>query len=768
MGGRRGQAAGSAHCGTVLLAIATAIWTGDHAMASPLVHMKNGVWGCVDPNVAPVLNDDADPHRTDRQWVARTAADGQCVRISTHSAWEPLSEDHNGLTYVAYRGTVGKPGSFWVPTAAIDFATPVEATTPPPPPPASPEPVPTEAPQVAPAPADPAPAAQVPSTPEVAQQSPQAPPAPEPTPAPTSAAPEASTSGSGSSGGGVAAVVIVLLFAWALRRVFKSSAGSGRRPVAEKSRATSVPMAQTRRVIEPVVARNAFPEVRASAPAAPSSGTKTAAWHPPGTAVNVAGATVADGMVYVGCAARPGDHDSSFIDPSLPIARSSASAGSLGYWPSYGAVSPECRRRHIEWLASGKRDPGAELGYVFLYFYGLERRLLLEEPSQDEVQILLAEIERLRTIYAGSRSFDGYSRRLVEAVGLLQNPKPLTAETFVPDLAAPVGEMPFALKVAIAREVAAGRPLGFELAAAALFGLKDFWSGYPHATGKARPAFLALLRVKFPKAFPAGFPLRNRKDSRLQLAYRGASAGLHLDVGARIGLKDLPDPATLTWTKLLAHAGAVAMDIAPYAKALTYHPVRANSLAGLASCPAELRDTIAPEARRWLGGLPSPAGVTFGELASHALGTPSGKWTIRHRRDVSDALSIVGYAMEPDPEDGTERIEDGTVVQVFKCSGRSKSRSLEVASAAAMFVAAVGRTSGTRNETVANLWLSKLPSRLSLSPEETTRLRARLAWFGAKGVAMTKAKKMLGDATREERELCAWSACAAERNRKPA
>ena len=105
---------------------------------------------------------------------------------------------------------------------------------------------------------------------------------------------------------------------------------------------------------------------------------------------------------------------------------------------------------------------------------------------------------------------------------------------------------------------------------------------------------------------------------------------------------------------------------------------------------------IAPEARSWLAGLPSPAAVSFGELAGHAIGTSTGKWTIRHRRDVSEALAAVGYAMEPDPEDGTERIEDGTVVQVFKCSGRTRSRALDVASVAAMFVAAVGRTSSRR------------------------------------------------------------------------
>ncbi len=461
-------------------------------------------------------------------------------------------------------------------------------------------------------------------------------------------------------------------------------------------------------------------------------------------------------------AATPvGDHDSSFLDPSLPVAGSSTSAGPLGYWPSYAAITPECRRRYIEWLSSGKRDPDAPLGYIFLYFYGLERRLLLEEPTADEVRLLVAEIERLRTIYAGSGSFEGYSRRLVEAVGFLKNSASLAPEPYVPDLEALPNDMPLALKVAIAQEVAARRPLGFELSAAALFGLRDFWSENRHATGKARPAFLALLRLRFKKAFPTGFPLRNRKDSHLQLHYRGASAGLYLDLGSKLGLTGLPDPSTLTWTKLLTHATTVAAEIAAYAKVLAYHPARANSLTVLADCPAELRDAIAPEARSWLAGLPSPAAVSFGELAGHAIGTSTGKWTIRHRRDVSEALAAVGYAMEPDPEDGTERIEDGTVVQVFKCSGRTRSRALDVASVAAMFVAAVGRTSSGGNEAAAEVWLSKLPSRLTLSPDEATRLRARLVWFGAKGVVLAKAKKTLGDATHEEKEFCAWSATVA-------
>lgn len=313
----------------------------------------------------------------------------------------------------------------------------------------------------------------------------------------------------------------------------------------------------------------------------------------------------------------------------------------LGYWPSYRTLTPECRRLYLEWLASGKQAPDQDIGYVFLYFYGLERRLLIDEPTPEEVRTLAADVERLRLIYAGNHSFNGYSRRLLEAVAFLQNAALARDAQFLPDLAAPAGDMPLSLQVAIAREVVAGRPLTFELAAAALFGLREFWSANRLVLeGSGRAAFLAVLRSRFSATFRSGFLLRNRKDSHLQLTYRGASSGLQANLAERAGSKDLPNPATLTWTKLLNLAGAVAEDIAPYAKSLAYYPARANSLLGLVGCPVELRDTVAPEARLWLEGLPPLAAVAFGELAGHAIGTGSRRCRCYRERRV-DKTSVI-------------------------------------------------------------------------------------------------------------------------------
>ncbi len=495
----------------------------------------------------------------------------------------------------------------------------------------------------------------------------------------------------------------------------------------------------------------------AASPAILSKGT----WHSPGTQVTIGTTMISGGMIYVGKSTGGyGQLDGCFIDPQLPVG-STGAAGPLGYWPSYKDISPDCRKGYLNWLASGKQAADIDIGYVFLYFNGLERRLLVDTPPRDEIQMLVQELERLRSLYASNRSFERHSHCLIDAVELLYDVGSPNGSHFTPNLALPCGDMPLSLKTVIAREVIAGRPLRFGLAAAALFGLREFWSTRRDVLDKGRSPFLTVLQARFDAAFPMGFVVRNRKDSRLELVYRGAIAGFSIDLAARTGLKNLPDPLTLTWTRLFILADTVANDVSPYCKMLAYNPTRAASIAGLINCPPELRDTIAVQDRRWLDGLPLNASVPFGELAKHTIGADSTKWTVRHRRLISEALSVVGYAMEPGPEDMTERMEDSTVVQVFRGTSDSQSRSLIVASAAAMLVAGVVKVNKEVADKIEDFWLSQLPSRLSLPTDQMIRLRARLVWYRTNTGSLSKVKRMLGEATLEEREFCAWSATIA-------
>jgi len=490
-------------------------------------------------------------------------------------------------------------------------------------------------------------------------------------------------------------------------------------------------------------------------------------WHPPGASVTIAGHVILDGMVYSGQSAEyQTDGSACIIDASLKVASSPAAGEKLGYWPSYRNISPAARLSYLQWLSSGKSDPAVDIGYVFLYFYGLERRLLSERPSLGEEAILIAEVNRLRSIYSDNHSFAGYSLNLVETVEFKRLVRePTLIVEFKPDLVAPAGRMPLTLKAAIARKVIAEEPLNFEYAVAGILGLP--WDVMPRNENVlqfARVEYLQLLQSRFEKAFPNGFRLRNRKDSHLRLDYHSASMGLRLHPDTGEIFANMPDPATLTWTKLGNLAAQVSADLEPYAKVLAYHPERRDSLLALANSPPDLTSTVAPNARSWLEGLTQPiCGVSFAELALRAVGAKGSKWTLRHHRLAADALSKVGKGMEPDPADGSEVLVDTTEVFIIAdpvCL-TPRSPGFRVAAAAAILVAGMARASSGRTSIVEKTWLELVQRRMDLSPGDILRLTARLCWLRQSTVGLAKVRRLLVGASQTDREVVAWSAAVA-------
>ena len=84
----------------------------------------------------------------------------------------------------------------------------------------------------------------------------------------------------------------------------------------------------------------------------------------------------------------------------------------MDYWPSYSNLAPASRTAYLEWLAAG-RPGGAHIGYVFLFFYGIERRVLFDATYIDEahtdIPALIDEVERLIDLYQDNSSFQGYA-----------------------------------------------------------------------------------------------------------------------------------------------------------------------------------------------------------------------------------------------------------------------------------------------------------------------------------------------------------------------
>ena len=97
-------------------------------------------------------------------------------------------------------------------------------------------------------------------------------------------------------------------------------------------------------------------------------------------------------MVYVSDG-KPREDEASCIDLSLEIGIPAYEApGSLGYYPTYAKISPNQRASYLRWLSSGRVNPLSDIGYAFLFFYGLERRLLLERRDLNPI---VKEVVRL-------------------------------------------------------------------------------------------------------------------------------------------------------------------------------------------------------------------------------------------------------------------------------------------------------------------------------------------------------------------------------------
>lgn len=145
-------------------------------------------------------------------------------------------------------------------------------------------------------------------------------------------------------------------------------------------------------------------------------------WCKPGEMITLGNHVITSGCFYIGeglMASNNRGVESSLINPKLTHKFSSEcyQDSTLKYWPEYGKISATCRGTYLFWLSGERDDPNTPLGYVFLYFYGLERRLLVDYPnglvSDAEYLELYNEIKRLKNIYEHHRSFYGYSSKLL-------------------------------------------------------------------------------------------------------------------------------------------------------------------------------------------------------------------------------------------------------------------------------------------------------------------------------------------------------------------
>ncbi len=321
------------------------------------------------------------------------------------------------------------------------------------------------------------------------------------------------------------------------------------------------------------------------------------AFFAPSTPLYLDRGTVFGALVYATSSPQHGGFDASLIDGSVPIAPPRVGkVEDLPYWPTYRDASPGQRSRYLDWLVGGRCDPSIELGYVFVYFYGLERRILLDNEDH---QAVAEEVLRLRRIYRHSRSFQRYSSSLLWMI-LALTAKQSTLSTEVVE------------KVFATTERWDEERLGSCLAYlydsrarlnpewAYLVAKQDRRVQSSVIVRRHESLFADLFKKKFAQRFPEGMELQASKRMT-PLTYRPASGTLLESSGGRItnrfvelpnvlGIESQFKPLVELWNECVDEMRA-------YDKA---HRVQGElSAAAYEALPAELRQGEHPDYAKW-------------------------------------------------------------------------------------------------------------------------------------------------------------------------
>jgi tellurite resistance protein len=273
----------------------------------------------------------------------------------------------------------------------------------------------------------------------------------------------------------------------------------------------------------------------------------SATWVQPGTPITLAGSVIPGGLFYFGTSlpALNGSPDPSLINPSLSVAATGDyTEAQLGYWPSYSQISPAARRAYIKWLEGRRSDPKADIGFVFLFFYGLERRAVIDASTDEkalaDLPAIAAEVQRLLDIYGGqSQSFKHYATSLLNWVSVSRADK--LYEQPIPHLTQTT-ELPFYLRLALGQAVKDGVPIPGHLALA--------WVKYGNfisfrtASTRCPLEFDKLFLSVYEAQYGQGMPL-SKNRTKLKLVHQAASAGLRGYSEMALTFNETPDVSVL-------------------------------------------------------------------------------------------------------------------------------------------------------------------------------------------------------------------------------
>lgn len=485
-----------------------------------------------------------------------------------------------------------------------------------------------------------------------------------------------------------------------------------------------------------------IPNRKIASPSVPDaidmSVTSATCWVGPSQIVNIKGLGSIGGMLYYGTGlGNVGgfEVEPALIDPKLLVEMSSGSAERMPYWPSYSGISDVARAGYIRWLAGGRKDRTVQIGYVFLFFYGLERRVLFDSKQHPEVAQelpeLQAEVERLLSIYGGNGSFRGYATRFLDLIATIGAKAPLYEQPPPPQ--GPYKSLTLQHKLALGRAAVSGAPLPAEWAFSWLVNDERF---YPRTPASRCPAeFKRLFLDAYSDVFGMGIKLPINK-TKLEALYTPASASFK-STKITITGTDVPDVTILDGPinslKEIAEKATVRLE--PYSRFIGKDSHNKDSTDALVFLPPVLwpAEQLRP-LTTWLIELGADTGcgsATVDELAQHfpawSGAKKDGLWA------YSAALESLRIGIEPDVRWGGPTPKGDSIVVLFPLVGEAsalkRSSSYSAVALLQHLAVAVTVADGESSAHEVRLLEEQLTRRSELDPADLSRLRAHLKWL---------------------------------------
>ncbi|SCN46771.1 probable membrane protein YPO2297 [methanotrophic endosymbiont of Bathymodiolus azoricus (Menez Gwen)] len=460
-------------------------------------------------------------------------------------------------------------------------------------------------------------------------------------------------------------------------------------------------------------------------------------WIKPGKSITIKGQTFSSGNFYFGGKLSSLDGygtEASLVDDSLKVENkpSSFKDESLDYWPKFISLTPKGRGAFLSWLSSNRSDPEIPLGYVFIYFYGLERRIAVDSIHQTvddaEFKSLFDEILRLKGIYGSSRSFLNYSTRLLEFMCLL---RPHVVSH--PELEKSPQRDSLLFKHRLATTVSEEKPVPAELALAWVRFYPDYNLKKP--ARRCGYEFSQMFTRLYSKKYGEGIVVKPNK-TRLRIEYHPASSSLR---GISFPQKDLPDPSNLKGptNKLIAIADECTTKLDAYSR----------YLAKPGACRTDIEAVLLlPDELGYIGNALGLAG--FKKWADNAISTKNGLvnveefWTYtklplpvkinkKEAELIQNLAQKSGYGLAPDTRyHHTKTSADGKLVLFPEGHGKyfEPSKAFSEMGMVLRLGAMVATIDSHVDQSEKNLLTQFIDHDTNLSPTEKQSLHAYLLW----------------------------------------